>query len=148
MSGEVFVWGSGDGGQLGLGTGEGQKIHPRPTLVEYLVGMDVTATLVACGSAHTIISLEVQGFEAAVIQKSLNTQVGSCCNGAAAAIGKYRPRFEVINSMKNKPVKSIACGNNHSAAVTVCSEVYTWGSNAHGCSGHPTSCRQFHANSY
>ena len=25
MSGEVFVWGSGDGGRLGLGTGEGQR---------------------------------------------------------------------------------------------------------------------------
>ena len=143
MSGEVFVWGSGDGGRLGLGTGEGQKIHPRPTLVEYLVGMDVTATLVACGSAHTIISLEVhtriRGSGHTKIIEYTGGELLQC--GAAAAIGKYRPRFEVINSMKNKPVKSIACGNNHSAAVTVYGEVYTWGSNAHGCSGHPTSCR-------
>ena len=143
MSGELFVWGSGDGGRLGLGSGDGQKIHPRPTLVEYLVGMDVMVTLVACGSAHTVISLVVKkrtrGTGHTQIIEYTGGELLQC--GAAAAIGKFRPRFEVINKMKDKPVKSLACGNNHSAAVTVYGEVYTWGSNNHGCSGHPTSCR-------
>ena len=143
ISGELFVWGSGDGGRLGLGLGQGTKIHPRPTLVEYLVGMDVHVNLVACGSAHTIISLDIhvrtRGKGHAKITEYTGGEVLQC--GAAAALGKFCPKFEVISSMKRKPVKSIACGNNHSCAVTVYGEVYSWGSNAHGCSGHPNYVR-------
>ena len=143
VSGELFVWGSGDGGRLGLGVGEGTKVHPRPTLVEYLVGMDVKVALVACGSAHTIISLEVhKRTRGRGHTMTIEYTGGELLQaGAAAALGKYRPRFHVINSMKGKPVKSIACGNNHSAAVTVYGEVYSWGSNAHGASGHPNFVR-------
>lgn len=58
MSGDLFMWGAGDGGRLGMGEDMSNKTVP--TLVEYLSSMDVRVWRVACGASHTIIVTEVQ----------------------------------------------------------------------------------------
>ena len=42
----------------------------------------------------------------------------------------------MIQSLQGKHIKEIACGSNHSAAITSNGELYTWGQGAHGRLGH------------
>ena len=140
MSGALFVWGAGDGGRLGLGEND-TEVKTIPTLVEYLLALDIKVWAVACGASHTLICTEVmhlsKGHGASKVDIVRGGELMQC--GAAAALGAYTPMFKVVEKLKNRPVCSIAAGDNHSAAVTVTGELYTWGLNANGCGGHPTS---------
>ncbi|GBG27735.1 Protein kinase, putative [Hondaea fermentalgiana] len=57
--GEVYTWGEGDSGQLGLGDLESQRV---PTLVTSLGrnGADVKVVQVTCGAAHTVALTETR----------------------------------------------------------------------------------------
>eukprot|EP00949_MAST-11_sp_MAST-11-sp1_P000971 g971.t1 len=140
MGGALFVWGAGDGGRLGLGEND-TGIKTTPTLVEYLLDLDIKVWSVACGASHTLICTEVlrltKGHGVSKIDIVRGGEVMQC--GSASALGAYTPMFKVVDKLKNRPVSSIAAGDNHSAAVTESGELYTWGVNTNGCGGHPTS---------
>ena len=141
MSGDLFMWGAGDGGRLGMGEDISNKTVP--TLVEYLSSMDVRVWRVACGASHTIIVTEVQeviqghGVASTVVTKG--GEVMQC--GATRALGRFTPRFAIVRKLKGLPVKAIGAGDGHSAAVTTEGELYTWGVNTNGCAAHPVMHR-------
>lgn len=51
-----------------------------------------------------------------------------------------KPRL--IESLKSKRVRDIACGSSHSAAITSSGELYTWGLGEYGRLGHGDSVTQ------
>ena len=52
-------------------------------------------------------------------------KLGHC---SRASIDKPR----LIEALKNKRVRDIACGSSHSAAITSSGELYTWGCGEYG----------------
>lgn len=140
MSGDLFMWGSGDGGRLGMGENDLTN-KTTPTLVEYLASMDVRVWRVACGASHTLIMTEVteviQGSGIMQITVTKGGEVMQC--GATNALGHFTPRFALVRKLRGIPVKAIGCGDAHSAAVTTEGELYTWGVNTNGCAAHPVS---------
>ena len=51
-----------------------------------------------------------------------------------------RPRL--IEALKSKRVRDIACGSSHSAAITSAGELYTWGCGEYGRLGHGDNVTQ------
>lgn len=53
-SGQLFVWGCGDGGRLGLGE---ERLGPQyePVLVESLSAAGERIGSVSCGNSHTLV---------------------------------------------------------------------------------------------
>jgi alpha-tubulin suppressor-like RCC1 family protein len=55
-------------------------------------------------------------------------------------VGIFSHRAVVLEacvlSLQQRPVKQVACGYAHTAALTYDGEVWTWGSNKGGCCGH------------
>lgn len=45
----------------------------------------------------------------------------------------------MIEYFKTKRIRDIACGSNHSAAITSSGELYTWGLGEYGRLGHGDS---------
>lgn len=149
-NGLLYVWGSGDGGKLGLGDERiiGQDMIPRgggklcvidtPTLVmEPFQGQELVE--VSCGTAHTVVLT-------AVVRTYDNLISGGevYAAGSNHALGKFTPTFTRVNvqtpSKQNaRPIAKVGCGNAHTAIVSCDGEMYTWGSNKGGCTGHPIS---------
>merc|ERR1712196_520411 len=109
MSGDLFMWGSGDGGRLGMGEHDLSN-KSAPTLVEYLASMEVRVWRVACGASHTLIATEVtevvQGSGMVQMKVTKGGNVLQC--GATRALGMFMPRFTLVHKLKGCPVKSIA----------------------------------------
>ena len=51
-------------------------------------------------------------------------------------------RPKLIESLKCKRIRDVACGSSHSAAVTSSGELYTWGSGEYGRLGHGDNVTQ------
>lgn len=49
---------------------------------------------------------------------------------------------KLIEALKNKRIRDIACGSSHSAAITSSGELYTWGLGEYGRLGHGDSITQ------
>ncbi len=142
VSGDLFMWGSGDGGRLGMGEHDLSN-KTTPTLVEYLASMEVRVWRVACGASHTLIATEVtEAVEGSGVVQMKVTKGGDVLQcGATRALGIFAPRFTLVRKLKGRPVKAIAAGDSHSAAVTTEGELYTWGANTNGCAAHPVARR-------
>jgi len=48
----------------------------------------------------------------------------------------------MVEVLQAKHIRDIACGSNHSAAITSNGELYTWGSGEDGCLGHGDTTNQ------
>lgn len=116
-SGDVYAWGSGVRGQLGLAD---RRSRHSPHLVKALVGHSVCQ--VACGLAHS----------AAVTDTGDVYTWGASC-GAGNRDGLVpRP----VPDLGKRGIKYVACGWSHCAAVTYAGALYTWGSESeHGMLG-------------
>lgn len=151
MDGSLFVWGSGAGGRLGLGDERdvGENHIPRnggklrsvdvPTRVSDPFS-DVKLVDVSCGTAHT-----------AVLTSTQRNNDGSLSGGhvfvagSNHALSKFMPVFTKIpirdpDKFKQDGVDivmvKISCGDAQTAAVSSEGELFTWGNNAGGCTGH------------
>lgn len=51
-----------------------------------------------------------------------------------------KPRL--IEALKTKRIRDIACGSSHSAAITSSGELYTWGLGEYGRLGHGDNTTQ------
>lgn len=146
--GQVYVWGCGDGGRLGLGDERvpGRNLVPikgnlgtviKPKLVESLMKERIVD--VSCGVSHTALTTAVinddKGCHGGVLYVA----------GSAHALGRFTPEFTTLDKLKNRVIASVSCGASHTAAITVDGELYTWGSNATGCTGHKTKYRTIRA---
>ncbi|KAL8019641.1 putative serine/threonine-protein phosphatase with EF-hands [Plasmopara halstedii] len=132
-AGELFMWGSANGGRLGLGS------HVRdcvvvPTLVKELMMKKIRVWQVSCGVAHSAFCTEITSEFSEGRNKLLGGQVYVC--GGATALNRYVLSWEQIPDFTCISVCQVACGGSHTAAVSSYGELYTWGRNSHGCTGH------------
>ena len=122
-NGELFVWGSGSEGQLGLGVVECE----RPSLLKFRSKV----TFVACGYYHTAVITELG---------KLYT-FGDDESGKLGLEDNQCQDTEQPQEVKtlNEPVVSVACGGNHTAVLTKRGSLFTFGSGMHGQLGHGPS---------
>jgi alpha-tubulin suppressor-like RCC1 family protein len=136
-SGEMYVWGSCDGGRLGLGR---DQIGTRytPTVVNSLRHEKIVD--VSCG---TFVSLALTESENVGThgRTSVKRMTGGrlYVAGPKNVLGASFPSFGELECMRTKPavIKSIAAGYSHQAFVSQSGELYCWGHNIHGCCGQP-----------
>ncbi|POM63924.1 Regulator of chromosome condensation (RCC1) [Phytophthora palmivora] len=132
-AGELFMWGSANGGRLGLGPHVIDTIVV-PTLVRDLVNKKVRVWQVSCGTAHSAFCTEVTSEYSEGSKKLLGGHVYVC--GGATALSRYMLSWERVPELDSVAIRQVACGNSHTAAVSSYGELYTWGRNFHGCTGH------------
>ncbi|XP_037349538.1 serine/threonine-protein kinase Nek8 isoform X2 [Talpa occidentalis] len=129
---ELFAWGRGDGGRLGLGTRES---HSSPQQVSIPSGQE--AQRVVCGIDSSMI-LTVPGQALACGSNRFN-KLGLDHLSLGEEPGPLQQVEEALNftplgsaPLDQEPLLSVDLGTAHSAAVTASGDCYTFGSNQHG----------------
>jgi len=118
--GDVFVFGRGENGQLGLGDTMNRFV---PTVMKKISSKRVGA--VACGGHHSLCSLVIdngKNFEFYAWGRNMNGQLGL---GTFSSLPVTVPTE--ITAFKGKPITSIACGEDFSLVVVEEREVYMFG---------------------
>jgi alpha-tubulin suppressor-like RCC1 family protein len=114
--GDVYTWGSGHYGQLGIGSRENKT---SPVLVSSLQGKRITK--ISCGSFHTLALTEL-------------SNVFSWGRGAHGRLGHGNEDDltvpKLMESFLSRKTKDISGGHRHTAAVTMDGAVYCWGDNS------------------
>ncbi|XP_029784258.1 serine/threonine-protein kinase Nek8 isoform X1 [Suricata suricatta] len=129
---ELFSWGRGDGGRLGLGT---RECHSCPQQVSIPPGQE--AQRVVCGIDSSMI-LTVPGRALACGSNRFNKLgLDHCSLGEEPAPHQQVEEalsFTPLGSapLDQDPLLSVDLGTAHSAAVTASGNCYTFGSNQHG----------------
>ncbi|KAL4102576.1 hypothetical protein PRIC1_006321 [Phytophthora ramorum] len=147
--GALFVWGCGDGGRLGLGDGRdiGEDRIPRnggqlrvistPTRVTEPFEHEKIVE-VACGAAHTVVLTALQTSSSGPPNGGGYVYVA----GSNNALDKFTPRFARVmieDASSAVMVTKASCGPAHTALVSTEGELYTWGKNVGGSTGHAVS---------
>lgn len=120
--GKLFTWGNGDEGQLGHGDKEPRLLPFCITALE-----EMSFCKVACGQSITV-ALTASG-EVYTMGRADYGQLGN--PGHAGGLPTC-----VQGKLKNIFIEDIACGSFHVAALSLTSEVYTWGRGKNGQLGH------------
>lgn len=146
--GGLYVWGCGDGGKLGLGDGRdvGQNRVPRnggnlgvlstPTRVLEPFAREKLVE-VSCGTGHTAVL-------SATTKRGDGSLVGGrvYVAGSNHALAKFTPSFTLLPIVSDDNeaivISKVSCGNAHTALVSSEGELFTWGKNVGGCTGHST----------
>uniref|UniRef100_A0A3Q2Y7Y6 E3 ubiquitin-protein ligase HERC2 n=1 Tax=Hippocampus comes TaxID=109280 RepID=A0A3Q2Y7Y6_HIPCM len=128
VEGKIYACGEATNGRLGLGMSSGTIPIPRQisALSNYVVKK------VAVHSRHAM-ALTVDG------------KVFSWGEGDDGKLGHFsrncdKPRL--IEALKTKRIRDIACGSSHSAAITSSGELYSWGLGEYGRLGHGDNTTQ------
>lgn len=119
---QVYSWGRGEDGQLGLGDTNDQD---EPQLMDALRGKVVKQ--IACGSGHTVVLVE--DGEVYTWGRGDDGRLGHGDNG-----WKYVPRL--VEKLQRYCITQITCGSYHTAAVTDSGQLFTWGGGMYGKLGH------------
>jgi len=119
--GKAQLWGKGAIGQLG-GEEEFSQV-PLP-----LVSLDKRISAIAFGSFHVLAAAE----DGALYSWG-NGEGGQLGHGARV-VQQYGPWR--VTGLQHEYVVGIACGNQHSLAVTAGGDLYSWGTNDAGQLGH------------
>ncbi|XP_037935505.1 probable E3 ubiquitin-protein ligase HERC2 [Teleopsis dalmanni] len=128
--GKVFACGEGTNGRLGLGKCVNVSI-PRqvPVLHRYVV----KKVAVHSGGKHALaLTLDGKVFSWG------EGEDGKLGHGNRLTLDKPK----MIESLRPKKIRDIACGSSHSAAITSAGELYTWGLGEYGRLGHGDSVTQ------
>lgn len=130
-SGRVYACGSNDHSQLG---------HDLPTKRPLLIPelLDYVVVQIACGSRHSM-ALSEWG-------QVLSWGDNDCGQLGQATDQDIVQLPKIVRQLVSKTVVQIACGNNHSLALTSCGELYSWGSNIYGQLGVNTPKEVTHSN--
>ncbi|KAK3509891.1 hypothetical protein QTP70_018508 [Hemibagrus guttatus] len=118
-NGKLFMFGSNNWGQLGLG--ENISVN-KPTCVKALKSERVK--LVACGRTHTLVYTSCGNLYAA-----------GGNNEGQLGLGDFveRSSFQLVEFFtKRGSIKMLAAGSNTSAAITQDGKLYIWGDNSEG----------------
>lgn len=121
--GDVWSWGWGAHGQLGLGDTRDREI---PTIIDALSGLGVVS--LSCGDRHSFAVTT----EGAVYGWGSN-EFGQLGTGERGDTLLSPTRIPALAGLV---VVSMSCGDRHSAAVTNIGAVYTWGCGTDGQCGH------------
>ncbi|CAG9464802.1 unnamed protein product [Pedinophyceae sp. YPF-701] len=121
--GQLFVWGCGAGGRLGLGD---ESDQPTPVRVRSIAGTHVTQ--VACGARHTLL-LDDAG---AVMACGAGPATGLGAKAAAPDAAAACVPCPVQGAVVGQKCIALAAGARHSLVLTQHSAVFAAGENAHG----------------
>lgn len=129
--GELYTWGFGRGGRLGhpdFDIHSGQAAITTPRRVTVGLGSK-HVKIVAAAKHHTVIATE-------------NGEVFTWGSNREGQLGytsvDTQPTPRRVSSLKSRVI-AVAAANKHSAAVTECGEIFTWGCNKEGQLGYGTS---------
>ncbi|XP_017842940.1 probable E3 ubiquitin-protein ligase HERC4 isoform X1 [Drosophila busckii] len=121
-SGKVYACGSNDHSQLGH-----QLPTKRPRMSPFLQIPELQEhgiTQIACGSRHSMALTEWG--------QVLSWGDNECGQLGHASEQDVIELPKILRYLVSKTVVQIACGKNHSMALTCCGELYAWGSNIYG----------------
>lgn len=133
-AGQLYVFGCGDGGRLGLGIGRYDTIY-QPLLVESLTHEKVAS--VSCGSVTTVVCTEIN-YEMSGTDDTKFRALGGgrvYVAGSRNVLGKPCDVYTLMTEMGDLPVKQVAAGFQHTVLLTADGEVYCWGRNNSVCCG-------------
>ncbi|XP_075228227.1 E3 ubiquitin-protein ligase HERC2 isoform X3 [Lycorma delicatula] len=122
--GKLFACGDSTNGRLGLGHSNNVSVPRQLTSLSQYV---VKKVAVHSGGKHAMAL-------------TLDGKVFSWGEGDEGKLGHgnrqtlEKPRL--IEALKSKRIREIACGSSHSAAITSSGELYTWGLGEYGRLGH------------
>ncbi|XP_068449211.1 E3 ubiquitin-protein ligase HERC2 isoform X3 [Clinocottus analis] len=131
VEGKIYACGEATNGRLGLGLSSGTI--PMPRQITALSNYVVKKVAVHSGGRHAM-ALTVDG------------KVFSWGEGDDGKLGHFsrmncdKPRL--IEALKTKRIRDIACGSSHSAAITSSGELYSWGLGEYGRLGHGDNTTQ------
>jgi Ca2+-binding EF-hand superfamily protein len=145
--GQLYVFGCGDGGRLGLGDEVYNQV-PFPKLVTGLTHENVTS--VSCGNSTTIALTEIKWGMVGKPGHQIRQLVGgkAYIAGSGNVFGRQYSSFTYLKDMEGIPVKQVSAGYQHTALISADGELYCWGSNRNVCCGtsphvkfieHPTA---------
>uniref|UniRef100_A0A667XTT5 X-linked retinitis pigmentosa GTPase regulator n=1 Tax=Myripristis murdjan TaxID=586833 RepID=A0A667XTT5_9TELE len=118
-NGKLFMFGSNNWGQLGLGS---KSSVNKPTCVKALKSEKVR--LAACGRNHTIIYTGKGNVYTTGGNSEGQLGLGDC---------EERTAFQLVSFFtSNRPIRMLAAGSNTSAALTESGKLFMWGDNAEG----------------
>jgi len=121
--GDVYSWGIGKSGQLGLGDFNSTT---EPTLITYFKESKEPVIAVSCGIAHTIFLLETG--EIRVCGLNNYGQLGILSSNTTAV---NKPARTIFFGPAEK-ISHVACGGAHSLIVDIAGTVFVSGSNSCG----------------
>jgi len=123
-TGRVYACGEGIAGRLGLGNSSNASV---PMLVHQLSDYVVKKIAVHSGGKHVM----------AITQDGKLFSWGEGEDGKLGhgdTLSRHSPTL--VTTLASKRISDIGCGSSHSAAVTSCGELYTWGLGDYGRLGH------------
>ncbi|XP_074030404.1 HECT and RLD domain containing E3 ubiquitin ligase 4 isoform X3 [Leptinotarsa decemlineata] len=118
--GQVFTWGSDYHGQLGQSLGE--NVQPIPKMVRALATYHIIQ--ICCGQRHSVALANTGEVLTWGANSFGQLGLGTCSQT------EIMPT--VVKSLNGLPVAFIACGANHTFAVSKSGAVYGWGKNRRG----------------
>jgi alpha-tubulin suppressor-like RCC1 family protein len=129
VEGKVFAWGYGGEGQLGMGT-----IYNNP------IPMPVGGLL----NCKIVVQIAASEYHSAAL-----TEAGELYTWGAGEDGRlgqgdeeHRLSPTLVQGLAHCAVLQVACGAEHSGALTDGGKVYTWGEGSGGRCGHSSSGKQ------
>ncbi|KAK9875133.1 hypothetical protein WA026_005926 [Henosepilachna vigintioctopunctata] len=128
--GKLYACGEGTNGRLGLGHNNNVP-YPRP--IPFLSQYVIKKVAVHSGGKHALaLTLDGKVFSWG------EGEDGKLGHGNRLNLDKPR----MIEVLKSKKIREIACGSSHSAAITSNGELYTWGLGEYGRLGHGDNVTQ------
>ena len=137
--GEVFTFGAGLYGQLGIGS------NTKCTTPQYVSSLQYDSIyLIACGAFETLAVSDEQTIfvwgrnykQYNICSKADNAQYGRQMASKAVDIShRYLPE-DLPYKIQNQSISQLVCGNWHYMALTTTGFLYTWGCNDCGQLGH------------
>lgn len=130
QDGKVFACGEGTNGRLGLGVTHNVPLpHQLPVLHQYVV----KKVAVHSGGKHALaLTLDGKVFSWG------EGEDGKLGHGNRTTLDKPR----LLEALRAKKIRDIACGSSHSAAISSQGELYTWGLGEYGRLGHGDNATQ------
>ncbi|KAK5650940.1 hypothetical protein RI129_001969 [Pyrocoelia pectoralis] len=118
--GQIFTWGSDIYGQLGHQLG--QQTQPTPKILKALATLNVVQ--IVCGKNHSIAL--TSGGDIYAWGANDHGQLG------IGTTTPSEPSPSIVSALAGIPIAQIACGSNHTFAVSKSGAVFGWGKNSRG----------------